>query len=64
MRNAEHITVNTFLGETWSGKQISHQRELPKKAVLSKVDYTEDMKDLTLYTSYGKTTKKHFILIK
>lgn len=62
MRNAEHITVETFLGETFSGKEIKHQKELPKKAILLKTDYTLDMRDLNLYASFGKTNK-YFILI-
>tara|TARA_R110000803_G_scaffold208189_1_gene276706 strand:+ start:29 stop:220 length:192 start_codon:yes stop_codon:yes gene_type:complete len=63
MRNAEHITINTFLGETWSGLEVKHQRNLPKSAKLLKVDYDLQMNDIQLYISFGKKSK-YFILQK
>jgi hypothetical protein len=59
MGKISHIKIDTFLGETWEGILISHQRQLPKNAILLKCDYSlESMQDINLY----KTPKRYYIL--
>jgi hypothetical protein len=60
----EYITATTHEGQSIGGFKISHQKELPKKAILSNCYYTNDFKEMTVYKSYSKTKVKTYILIK
>lgn len=58
----EYIKIDTFDGGSVSGFILSHQRELPKKAILDRYTYDVEYNNYSIYKSIGKTSTKFFII--
>lgn len=64
MAKEKIITVNG-ISRSYTGVEISHQRELPKSAKSFCYDYTKDLKkEISVYYTASKTAMKFFLLIK